>query len=414
MSFPPHDFLQDAMMFYRLLGIASDVNELIADSGLTAEVAHMRGRQYVEVPLVNRGAVALLPVTRSPGAWVTTWPQTPTCDANQMAWPLETDSHLIANFMAAVVNEVLQGFDLPTPFCWGRVETSAIVELADQLVTHGVDRDAVRLAPLRALNDDGEPKIVYGELNELHLSDRNDSDRSLCVRIHPKVGWTVDQLTPYTGGSGRLNLAAALELETVLPRVGVDDVARDELAQLIIADTGWHDGFDDERQLRRYCVTPKEAEVYSKNSAERAAVAWLRWAGFVPTDRRGGQEALTPAVELHVDYTEKQVGLGGVQRYKGVAALGGRTPVVVARAGFSKPARTWADAAEMLLFTLDEEARLWPANELAAEYTPTDIGLRPRTCDDRSCMTVGCVLDDEFCHNNRGTYSDPNAESLRL
>ena len=42
MSFPPHDVLQAEMMFYRLMGIADEVNKLIASSGLTAEVAHTR------------------------------------------------------------------------------------------------------------------------------------------------------------------------------------------------------------------------------------------------------------------------------------------------------------------------------------------------------------------------------------
>jgi len=417
MSFPPHDVLQAEMMFYRLMGIADDVNKLIAGSGLTAEVAHTRGLQYVSVPLANGRSIGLVAATRPPGAWVTAWPRTPTCDAGQLAWPLETDSHLVAKVTAAVVNETLQGRDLPTPFRWGRVETSAIVELADQLIARGVDRDAVQLTPLMTLDESNHPKSVYGNLNELRLSDNNDPDRSVAIRIDPKVGWSADQLMPYTGGSGRLDLASGLELATDLPRVGADDVTLDELAQLLIADTGWYNPFDDDsddRRLRRYCVTPEETSVYSKESAERAAIAWLRWAGFVPADRRGDQQALTTAVELHLDYTENQVGIGGVQRYKGVAAVSGRTPVFVARSGFSKHARTWADTAEMLLFALAEDGRLWPANDLASGYTPRDIGLRPRACDDRSCMTFGCVLDDEFCINNQGRYADPDAESLRL
>ncbi|MBC9733553.1 hypothetical protein [Nocardioides marmotae] len=414
MSFPPHEVLQAEIMFYRLTGIVDDVNKLIAGSGLTAEVAHTRDLQYVKVPLVNGRSVGLVAATnRFPGAWVIAWPTTSTCDANRIAWPLDTDSHLIAKIMAAVVNDALPGRGLPMPFRWGRVETSAIVELADRLVARGVDRDAVQLTPLVTLNDDGHPKSADGNLNELRLSDRNDPDRTLCIGLHPKVGWSADQIMARTGGSGRLDLASALGLETALPRVGADAVTLNELAQLLIVDTGWDD-VSDGYQLRRYCVTPEEASVYSKRCAEQAAVAWLRWAGVIPADRRGGQDALTSTVELHVDYTEKQIGIGGVQRYKGVAAVSGLTPVVVARSGFSKQARSWAEAAEMLLFTLDEDGVLRPANDLAAGYTPREIGSRPRTCDDRSCMTFGCVMDDEFCFNNRGRYSDPDAEGLRL
>lgn len=417
MSFPPHDVIQAEMMFYRLMGIADNVNKLIAGSGLTAEVGDMQGRQHVSVPLDNGGAVVLVPNTRFPGAWVTGWPSPSTSDVTQVPWPLETSTDLIAKITAAVVTDALQGRDLPTPFRWGHVETSAIVELADQLIAFGVERDAIQLTPLMTLDDDGQPNSVDGNLNELRLSDTNDPDRIVAIRIDPKVGWSADQLMPYTGGSGRLDLAAGLELVTDLPRVGADDVALDELAQLLIADTGWYNPFDDDyddRQLRRYCVTPEETSVSSKDTAEQAAIAWLRWAGFVPADRRGNEQALSSAVELYVDFTEKQIGLGGVQQYKGVAAVSGRTSIVVARAGISKHARSWAETAEMLLFTVAEDGRLWPANDLAAGYTPRDIGLRPRTCEDRSCMTFGCVLDDEFCINNQGRYADPDAESLRL
>lgn len=414
MNFPPRDVLQAEMMFYRLAGIADDVTKLIAGTGLAAEVAHTRGLQYVSVHLDNGGSVGLAAVSRFPGAWITAWPKTAKCDANQMVWPLETDTHVLARIMAAVVTEAIEGRELPTPFRWGRVEISAIVELADQLIAGGVDPGALQVRPLMTLGVDGHPQSVYETLNALELSDRYEVGRSLAVRIDPKVGWSVDQTMPQTGGSGRLDLASALGLETALPRVRVDEVTLEELAQLLIDDTGWSDVEDDLRRLARYCVTPGETWLYSKEGAEEAAIAWLRWAGLVPSDRRGGQDALTPAVELHVDYTDKQIGIGGVQRYKGVGAVSGRTPVVVARSGFSRNARIWAEAAEMLLFILEEDGRLRPANELAEAYTPKEIGRRPRRCDDQACATFGCVLDIENCVENRGSYSHADAELMRL
>lgn len=406
----------DMAVLGRLTGIAENVTELIAGTGLTANVADMRGRHYVSVPLAEGGAVVLWANTRYPGAWVTAWPTPSRSDVTQVPWPLETDTELMAEITAAVVADVLYGCGLLTPFGWGRIQTSPITDLADELVARGVDHEAIKLTPLRTLDDDGRPRSVHGNRNELRLSDQNDPERTLVIRFDSNVGWSADQVMPYPGGSGRLDLASALKLGTDLPRVGADDVTPDELASLLVADTGWCNPFDDDhddRQLRRYCVTPEETAVSSKESAELAATAWLRWAGFVPADRRGDGQALTSAVELHVDYTEKQISIGGVQRYKGVASVSGRTPVVVARSGFSEPARRWASTAEMLLFTIAEDGLLRPANGLAAGYTPVEIGMRPRTCDDAACL-FGCALDDEFCINHQGRYADPDAESLRL
>ena len=297
---------------------------------------------------------------------------------------------------------------------WRTTSRSAIVELADQLLASGVDTGALHLTPLRTLDDDGHPRAPRGNPNELRLADKSDTDRTLVIGIDQKLGWSVDQIMPLTGGSGRLDLASALGLKAELPHVGVNEVALEELAQLLMEDTGWVDNLGEgHRQLGRYGPTPREVAVYSKKSAEQAASAWLRWAGFtVLTHRRSPDAALTPAVELTVDFTEKQIGIGGVQRYKGIAAVNGRTPVVIARAGFSKNARTWAEAAEMLLFTIAEDGCLHPNTALAAAYTPTEVGRRPQDCDDTACRTFGCVLDD--CASNWGTYSDPDAERMRL
>jgi hypothetical protein len=97
-------------MFYRLSGIADDVNKGIAGTGLKAQVGHTPELlQYVRVPLENGGAVALAAAPPVSGAWLIVWPKTSTYEDNQMAWPLDTDRDVLVKIFTAAVDNAVQG-----------------------------------------------------------------------------------------------------------------------------------------------------------------------------------------------------------------------------------------------------------------------------------------------------------------
>lgn len=414
MSFPPHDVLQSEMLHYALTEIAAELNEAIGDTGFEAEVGNTQGLlQYVRVP-VKAGAIMLAAAQRSPGAWLVAWPRELLTVTT--AWPLETERHLLVEIVAAVVRQGLAGHRLPSPFCWGRLECSAITDLADQLEVLGVDHKAIAINALVTMDANDRPRRTQGGLNELRLTDKSDVERSLTISFDDGHGWTVDQEMPFTGASGRLDLASALQLNPLLPRVRPDEVDVAKLARLLAEDTFWIEVLgDDQRHLARYGQTPDEGDVNSKESARLAAGAWLVWAGFGdPVHRWARRSDLTPAIELFIDFTMAQVGLAAVQRYKGIAAASGRAPVVVARSWFSKNALRWADSAEMLLFSIDETGLLHPANTRAHAYTPKHMGDRPLNCGDDACRAIGCVLEAEYCPSDRGRTSHPDSGRWRL
>lgn len=416
MNFPPSDVIQSETMFYRLMGIADEVNEAIADTGLKAEVGHTPNLlQYVRVPLQEGGGVTLAPVSRYPGAWLVLWPSGGV-ETVTTAWPLETERQVLVDIIAAAVRTGCAGRRLPSPLCWGRTEHGPITELADQLLGLGVDAQDLGVDGLVAMDEEGRPQRDSARLSELRLLDKCDRERTLVITLDERHGWSVDQIMPFPGASGRLNLAAALGLAPSLPRVGPDEVGVEKIATILAEDAFWVDvPDDDQRHLARYGQTPDDGFVCSKESARAAAVAWLVWAGFGdPAARWARIQDLAPAIELFIDFAERQVGLSGVQRYKGIAAVGGRVPVVVAQSSFSKNARDWADAADMLLFSIDEVGVLHPANGRAHACTPQHMGDRPRLCDDPTCGAIGCVLDDEYCPSERGRRSHPDAERWRL
>lgn len=415
MSFPPHDVIQSELMFYRLLGIAQGVTEAIAETGIEAEVAHTPHlTQYVKVPLESGGGVTLAPDTQYPGAWHIYWPTSARVITN--GWPLDTEKKTLIDIVAAAVLHGIHGRELPSPFCWGHIEHGPMTTLADCLVVEGVTREAIELMPLLTLGSDGEPSRSSEGLRSLRLLDRTDPDRTLVVHHHERHGWSVDQVMPFTGASGRLDVAAALGLTPRLPRVGPDDVKIDQFARLLAKDTFWLDATDvNERHLSRYGLTPTETTLHSKDGARRAAEAWLAWAGYgVPSNRRSRRTDLLPSVELIVDWGEKQVGLPAVQRYMGIAAASDRVPILIVRSWFSRNARAWSEKAGMLLFQIDDEGILRPVNDHAAAATPVHRGEALSHCEDATCAAIGCVLESEFCPSERGRPTDPEARRWRL
>lgn len=415
MSFPPHDVIQSEVMFYRLMDVADSVNAAIADTGLTAELGHTpQLTQYLKVALTQGGAVVLAPRQRYPGAWHLVWPSS--SEPVERVWPLDVEEDVLAKIVASAVSNALEGHPMPSPFCWGHIERGPLTALADRMAALGVSHEAIDLEPLRYLDEDRQPRSSFRGRRELRITDQSDPDRRLVIAHHGACGWSVDQVMPFVGASGRLDLAAALGLRPQLPRVEADEVNVDRLALLLAEDTFWVDVPDDgQRHLARYGQTPDECRVSDEDSLRQAASAWLVWAGFGDrAARRVDPLALSPAIELYVNAGERQLGISDVQRIKGVASVGGRTPVVAAWSGFSRNAREWADEAKMILFLTDHHGNLYPASHLAAVHTPVHMGDRPSVCDDRTCRQIACVLEDEFCPSHSGRSSHPDASRWRL
>lgn len=351
---------------------------------------------------------------RWPGAWVLMWPQGH--DVVQTPWPLALDEAVLIDLVMAVIRKCVDRGELPSPYRWGQVERSGLVVLADHLLAHGVPESAIGLDPLRRLDDDG--KVRYGGAsNELRVTDNNDEQRSLVVRLHEDIGWTVDQVMQAPGASGRLDLASALGLKPALPRVSGEDLDTLRLARILADDTSWSDANDDDdpRCLFLYGEAPEVSSVVSKDDAERAAAAWLKWAGFVEAGSEVlGGRILSRAIELHIVFSGRPVPLSGVQRCMGIASVSGRTPVMVAKSGFSRNGSEWADVAGMLLFVIGDDGILHAANGLARSHEPRAMGPRPEPCYDQTCISIGCVLDDEYCSSLVGRGRHPEADRWRL
>lgn len=362
------------MLFHRLGGLARMIDEALDGRAPTAEVRHTPNlTQFVRVPLEAGGGVSLALADRYPGAWLVMWPDG--LEVARSAWPLDIDEEQLVDIVTLVVLVAARGGELPSPYRWGRVQRTQIVMLADELVVHGVDVGAVGISPLRTVDDNLRVRTCSDDGGSLHLLDRGETDRTLIANFDEVSGWAVDQMMPPPGACGRLDVPSVLGLCTLSGRVGRGETTPQELAQVLAGDTLWSDAAeeDDPRCLALYAEAPPVCTVDSRETAMSAATSWLVWAGFVEQQRvPSGPPRLSDAVEIHVDWSEKLVPIGKVQRVKGMASLSGRTPVLVARTGFTKNAVPWAEAAEMLLFVIDPCGLLHPANGRA----------RPHACGD--------------------------------
>lgn len=414
MSFPTSDVIQSELMFYRLIGIADDITTALAAQGFKAEVGHTDSlNQYVKVPIANRGAVVLMPVDRSPGAWRVAWPTSGGVVSRM--WPLQTDTEILVGIIVAAVASTVESRPLPSPFVWGRVESDPITSLADELIRLGVDSANLELAPLRPADPDGWPRYQDDSLRELRLHDCADQERTLVVAYDGQHGWSVDQVMPMCGASGRLNLADALGLAPEWPCVGPDDVEVELLASLLASDTSWSTDHDENVRLLRYGPTPAETQISTKEDAQRAATTWLRWIGLCEDSERMVAEPRLPSnLELIVHFAISTVGLPTVQRYTGIAAVNGRVPVVVSRSWFSRSAQEWADSTGMLLFSIDDSGLMRPASDRASTFSPIHIGDRPRACTDPTCITIGCLFETEFCPVEKRRRSQADVLRWRL
>lgn len=271
------------LWFYKLSGLATDINAAIADTGLTADVKQTPNlTQLVSVTLPVGGAVVIGPLTRSPGAWQVTWPTPNGIDST--LWPLETETKDLVRLVELALIEGIEGSCLPSPYAWGRLQEDSITELASQLVDLGVDRVSLELEPLRSSDEDGRPKYRQASLNELRISDREDTNRTLVVSFDSHRGWFVDQVMPGVGESGRLDMAGALGLRPSLPRVEPAEVTVGQIARVLAEDTAWigvQEG--DHRHLWRYGPTPgREASIPKR---ARAAPPLLGFDGPVSAVR---------------------------------------------------------------------------------------------------------------------------------
>jgi hypothetical protein len=107
-------------------------------------------------------------------------------------------------------------------------------------------------------------------------------------------------------------------------------------------------------------------------SPHQAAAQWLRELGY--PDARSSDDAMsvsTEAAHVVVRGPGRAVGLGDVKTAYADAIVAGRSLFMFSCAGYTRPAREWADRAAAALFSLHPDgSAVHPASELAREHLP--------------------------------------------
>lgn len=114
--------------------------------------------------------------------------------------------------------------------------------------------------------------------------------------------------------------------------------------------------------------------MYTWQDAEDLAAEHLRKAGFhdarrMPDGPDGGVDVAGTGVIAQVKWWSNPVGISEVQRLRGTAH-DSHVAAFYSRAGYTRSAATWAEAASVALFVFDEAGFISPANETATRIAP--------------------------------------------
>lgn len=410
MHFPPADVVASHIEFLRLTGLAGDLTEQLKPLGLTANVDHFRPSlvQYIGVPLPAGGNVLVF--AHPKGAWIVGGPRQV---GVPMVWPIETPANEIVDVAAHITRQCVTGEPMPSPWRWGRTRPSRLTDLADALLAHGLNEDEVVIPATHTL----EGTAIRRNWGPTDVVRVHFDDATFEVTHNPTTGWAVDH--EYAGAVGsrrRLDLNRATtghsEPTPLVPEGLLDANQLADLLRRQRPDAPTHDQW---HPLLAYAPQPRaaapnesltgtELKAYGERQDARYAAAWLRWCGFTDARTSGKKHSEVDArhITVHIHRAKTPAGQAIVERALGKAAMQGNRAAVISRTSFTRDASKLADAAGVALFTQDGSRVLRPHSTVGKHLMPDPGDIAPPTCDDPTCRTIGCVLEDEYCPTERG------------
>ena len=346
----------------RIVTLRPDLKEQISTDAPDLVRIGLSERPNGRRPLV---VLALLREVRSGACWLITAP--PWTPGGTVLWELETDPAVLARATVAMYAAAEAEQRPESPWRWAEATTTDVVRVADDLLVRGLDVVAV-VDGNREVPDRVEGfklrRLVAAAVGPALRMRVDQATATLACK--PTLGWVLDyQIGEHVH---RLDLAAAITGETSRsPGFRTDDLGH--VAQAV-TDTLSRAPVDS--RPGRLGAAGLDADA---NSLPHAAAAWLRELGY-PDARTEDVEAAVHTHAAHVALSARRngVGIGELKAAYADAALAGRRLFMFSRAGYTGPARAWADRAGAALFTLAAGAdRPGAASELAREHLPAVI-----------------------------------------
>lgn len=281
---------------------------------------------------------------------------------NSLMLPLDASKSVIVGALQSIINALGMDLPIPSPYRWGEVEHSPVVDLADVLTARGLDvREVVASNRLRYHATDGTYLDVDGAEGH-YLVVSNWDQWEIRLRWHGGICWVADAYAQFDCNRGnRIDLAAALGVsKTRIPRSVPDDVDRHLLANAL-------------ENLSHRGESWVASWAFDERFSEHDLLVWvpnfLHWLGLKSVSCKEERRGLKiESANAYVRYRPKAVSVADVERLAGVTANHDHVRLLIGRDWPTRAAVRSADRLRVAVFSVSSEANPpWRAHGAVAE-----------------------------------------------